>query len=141
MSLETALYNLLSSDSDIEGLVGENIFPVLADEQAKEPYIVFQVLSVDTTHTLTGSIGMIEASVQVSCWTNSYYDSIQLSGAVRSCLDNYSDRDNPSLAEADIEIQCIQIQDEGDLIDFSAGVDKSKHYGKRLTFNIFYNRF
>ncbi len=136
--LEIALYNLLSSDTTIEGIVGEKIYPILADESVREPYIVYQVLTTSPTHTLTDSVDLVKASVQVSCWTDSYYDSLTLSQAVRDALDNYSDLENPSMGED--YFQCIHLEDEGDLFDYNKGVDKSKKFGRRLNFSVWYNR-
>lgn len=134
--LESAIYNLLKDDATISGIVNTRVYPVLASEQAVEPYLVFNIISAPIEHTLEDSIGMIGARVQVSCWSNGYHDAITLKNAVIDALDNYDGTEPTS----SIVFQCIHFEDEGDLIDYTAGADKSKKWGKRLDFKVWYNR-
>jgi len=130
--LEDALYNILSADTDITNIVSTRIYPVIADEQEVEPYIVYQVISAPRNNTLDGVMDLVRARVQVSCWGSSYYEAVQVKEAVRLALKNYRGTEETSSTV----IEYISFEDEGDLIDFSAGQDKSKSFGKRLDFYI-----
>lgn len=133
--IESAINNLLSDDETVSGLVGTKIYPLLADENALEPYIVFQIISNIREHTFETTIDMVKARVQISCWAKTYYDAITLKNAVISCLDNYAGTE----ATSSTVIQCIHIDDENDIIDFTAGIDENKRFGKRLDFFVWYN--
>jgi hypothetical protein len=130
--LEDALYNLLSNDSGVSNLVGTRIYPVLADEQEVEPYLVYQVVSAPRTNTLQAPMDVVQARVQVTCWATSYYGAVQLKEAVRACLSGYRGTE----ATSQTVIEYIAMEDEGDIIDFSAGQDKTKSYGKRIDFYV-----
>lgn len=133
--IEVAIYNILKNDTAVSNIVGAKVYPLQAGETAVEPYIVVEKLLTEYEHTMTGTVDLVLAKFQISCWENSYYDAITLTDAVRGCLDNFVGTDSGS----GVTIQCIHVGDEVVLYDFTAGVDKSKHYGKGLPFKVWYD--
>jgi len=135
-NVESKIYDMLINDFTIASIVGQNIYPVLADENTSMPYIVYQIISEVRDYTLTTISNLERIRMQVTCWTTSYYDSIILKDAILDCLDNYSDKDSPSGEQL---IEWIHLDSIGEVLDFSAGQDDSKKFGKRIDFIIDYN--
>lgn len=134
--IETKIYELLKNDVTISQIVGTKIHYILADETIEEPYIVLDVISKQRDYTFIDTSTLGKLRLQVNCWTTTYYDVITLENAVLNCLDNFSDKDTPSSEQI---IQWISLDNISEIIDYSAGENNSKTFGKRIDFIIFYN--
>jgi hypothetical protein len=136
--IEQRIYNLLSENSTIDNLVEGKIYFVLADEIDTEPYIVINIIDIIREYTFTDILDLEHCRIQISCWANSIYDAIHLQNSVLECLDNFSDRNNPSYDEDDTYICVIHSESIGELFDYSAGQNDSKKFGRRLDFTVWY---
>lgn len=85
-----ALYYLLTNDAPISGLVSTRVFPELADQEQAAPYIVYNIRSNDPSDVQGGPSALDTASVEVNCYAPTYAAAIELSDAVRTCLDRRS---------------------------------------------------
>ena len=85
-----ALYYLLTNDAPISGLVSTRVFPELADQEQAAPYIVYNIRSNDPSDVQGGPSALDTASVEVNCYAPTYAGAIELSDAVRTCLDRRS---------------------------------------------------
>lgn len=135
--LETIIKSLLEDNGNITDLVGDRIYPLDGDEGAVEPYIVWQIISAPRDHTMDGVLSLVKARIQITCWANDYLTAANIKETVRVALDNFSDFNDPSIA--DVIIQRIHYEDENDIMDFTAGVDESKRFGKQMDFFIWFN--
>lgn len=85
-----ALYYLLTNDAPISGLVSTRVFPELADQEQAAPYIVYNIRSNAPSDVQGGPSALDTASVEVNCYAPTYAVAIELSDAVRTCLDRRS---------------------------------------------------
>lgn len=85
-----ALYYLLTTDAPISAIVGTRVFPELADQEQAAPYIVYNIRSNDPSDVQSGPSALDTASVEVNCYAPTYAAAIELSDAVRTCLDRRS---------------------------------------------------
>jgi hypothetical protein len=85
-----ALYYLLTNDSPISAIVGTRVFPEIADQEQTKPYVVYNIRSNDPSDVQAGPSALDTASVEVNCYAPTYSGAIDLSDAVRTCLDRRS---------------------------------------------------
>ena len=82
----TAIYSILNTNEEIKKMVGNNIYPVVAPLNTKNPYIVFkrQINIQNDNKDSRYSIVTIELNV----YSNNYQQSIQLAELVKNTLEN-----------------------------------------------------
>ena len=85
-----ALYYLLTNDSPISAIVGTRVFPEIADQEQTKPYVVYNIRSNDPSDVQAAPSALDTASVEVNCYAPTYAGAIELSDAVRTCLDRRS---------------------------------------------------
>ena len=84
------IYNLLSNDATVNGIVGTNIFPYMAFENIVYPYIVYEQTSLEPTDTKDGVSELDVVSYDIEIYTKSPGDLTTLANAVRDKLDRFS---------------------------------------------------
>lgn len=71
----------------LRGLAGDRVFPLVADERADVPYIVFQVVGGDAQEFLTGEKPVAKRRrVQVNVWSRSALEAAQLAEQAEDAL-------------------------------------------------------
>jgi len=85
-----AVYNLLSNDSAITGIVGTNIFPRVADMSATYPMVIYKRSDADHIESTTGSSGLAAGLMEVECYSKDFNESRDLCEKVRLLLQGYS---------------------------------------------------
>lgn len=131
--IEPAIYNLLKDNTAVAAIVSTRIYPDYVPQNALIPAITYQQLSGTRDHTLTDSVDMVPSSWQLNCWEENMPDARSLANAVRVALDNYSGTKSSTV------IQCIHLDDEGDILERKPGSDVITRFGKRLDFRIWFN--
>tara|TARA_R110002020_G_scaffold451901_1_gene666118 strand:- start:9863 stop:10327 length:465 start_codon:yes stop_codon:yes gene_type:complete len=93
---EAAIYTLLTSDTDITDIIGDNVYPVLAPQNITGPYIRFQTITqlpdrqLIAASTLQHSRIQIDGYVREGNATSSPYFIIKdLMNKIRLALDGY----------------------------------------------------
>ncbi len=89
MSVENAIYGLLSGDSDIVASVGPRIYPAQRPEGAATPYIVYRRNSAEHVRHMQGSGGLARTSYELSAWSTGYDQAFAIGEYVRLVADNY----------------------------------------------------
>ncbi len=84
------LYSLLSNDAPVSALVGTKIFPFLAIEDVKEPYIVFESGGLEPTDTKDGVSCLDKETWDISMYSDTLAEVEDLADKVRNVLDRYS---------------------------------------------------
>jgi hypothetical protein len=97
-----AIYHILTNASDVTDIVGSQIFPDMATQQAVYPFIVYEVSGTIPTDTKDGPSKLDEVSINVMCYSNSYAQAQELASKVRIALDRTKG------TFAGVEIQSIQ---------------------------------
>ena len=87
MSIETDLYSTLTNDATVASLVGTQVFPNDAPENAANPLIVYAVISGSMIDTIPGVGDARRKLVQVDCHANTYSSAKAVAAAVISALE------------------------------------------------------
>jgi hypothetical protein len=94
------IYNLLSNDATVSGLVGLKIYPYIGTENIVYPYIVYDQVSLQPTDTKDGVSELDTVSYDVEIYTKSPSELTSVSNAVRDALDRYSGTVNTKLIDS-----------------------------------------
>lgn len=87
LSVGLLIQDLLSSDETVSGMV-TRIFPVIAEINAKLPYVCFGRTGTDRELVKGPGSGADMVTVECRCYAATYAQSIELAEAVRACLDH-----------------------------------------------------
>ena len=82
----TAIYSILSGNEEIKKVVGNNIYPVVAPLNTKNPYIVFK-RQINTQNDNKDSRYSI-VTIELNVYSNNYQESIQLAELVKNTLED-----------------------------------------------------
>ena len=85
-----AIYNLLSNDPTVSGLVSTKIFPYLAIEDINEPYIVYSQEGLEPTDDKDGVSRLDTIQYDIEMWDTNAINIKALADAVRDVLDRYT---------------------------------------------------
>lgn len=92
MSVESALRDRLLSDATVAATVGDRVYPTLADQGTRAPYIVYTRVTARHEYSLAGPSNLARASYQIDCYAGDGPDkrgsdaAIDLGDAVRDLL-------------------------------------------------------
>lgn len=86
--LSEIIYGILSADAGLIAVVGNKIFPLLADQNIKEPFITYN-LREEPKYSKEGKL---EYTVTVSSFHNTYNDVCDLGDLVKEALLVNSDK-------------------------------------------------
>ena len=81
-----AIYLILSGNEEIKKMVGNNIYPVVAPLNTKNPYIVFK-RQINTQNDNKDSRYSI-VSIEINVYSNNYQQSIQIAELVKNTLED-----------------------------------------------------
>tara|TARA_R100001594_G_scaffold71534_1_gene106133 strand:+ start:1407 stop:1808 length:402 start_codon:yes stop_codon:yes gene_type:complete len=90
MKVGLAIYNLLSNDSDVTGIVAEKIFPNVAKQTTRFPFIIYEVNGEVPTNDKDGVSTLDTDSVMVACYCKTYSQASDLARKIRTALDRKS---------------------------------------------------
>jgi len=137
MSVEAALYKILSDTAAVTALIGgrsPRLFPLGIPAGKGVPAVVYQQISGVRPTSCDGTIGYCDARFQLTCWDDDPAGARTLADAVRNALDDYAGTPVPGGTEI---MQC-RIADEGDAYNFDDEAEAADRFGKRLDFDISY---
>jgi hypothetical protein len=89
MIIEQAIHDELLDTSAVTALVGQNIFYVKAPQDVVAPYVVITKITSPRSHTHDGADGLCETLMQISIFTQTYYEGKQIAVQVQAVLDSY----------------------------------------------------
>ena len=82
----TAIYSILKSNEEINKVVGNNIYPVVAPINTKNPYIVFKRQITTQNDNKDSRYSMV--SIEINVYSNNYQQSIKVAELVKNTLEN-----------------------------------------------------
>jgi hypothetical protein len=106
-----AIYNILSTDSDVFSMVVRRIFPNVAKNGTIFPFIIYDVESESPTQDKDGVSTLDEDFVMVSCYCKTYSEASDLAQKIRTALDRKTG------TFGGVKIQSIQYNGYNDLFD------------------------
>lgn len=77
---------MLSEDPEVLSRA-KRLWPVVADEEAIKPYIIYRRSSMEM-QPQKNVMGAETVNVEVQCYADTYEDSVELAEAVKRCLDH-----------------------------------------------------
>ena len=86
LKISNAIYYILSHDEDIVGVVGTKLFPIAADEDVKNPFIVYQRGKISPTYSKDG-LAYDQCEVHIACVSDDYDQSVTIADYVRTALE------------------------------------------------------
>lgn len=90
LSINKKIYSILSADSELEALVGNNIFPLIANEDVKFPFIVFSKTSMSPKYAKMYVAGD-SVNVSVAICDTTYTKTVDIAERVRLLLEQHKD--------------------------------------------------
>lgn len=90
MTIESALYSYLSNKASITSLVSTRIYPQVAPNSAAYPFITYNVINEEPTHSMSGAVGLTHLTVQIDVWCNTVANRVAVSEALRNALDGFT---------------------------------------------------
>ncbi len=88
--MEELITARLLADVAVSGLVGTRIYPMRRQQNSALPALVLTRISGERQYDDEGAIGMVNARLQVDCWSEDYTGAKTLARAVRDSLGGYS---------------------------------------------------
>lgn len=82
----TAIYKILTDNEEIKKAVGNNIYPVVAPLNTKNPYIVFKRQITTQNDNKDSRYSMV--SIEINVYSNNYQESIKVAELVKNTLEN-----------------------------------------------------
>jgi len=134
MAIEQGLFQLITSDSNVNAFVGASAYWILAPKGAIVPYIVLSRVATTDVYDTNGATGFRGALFQVDCYATDYYTSRSIALAVRSLLESYAG----NLPDTDeTAVTAVFTEKDWDM-PFEEGSGKGFVYRALLQFRIFH---
>ena len=85
ISINKHIFSILTSDKSLKEMVGTKIFPIVADDDVKFPYIILERTSI-TPYTYKGGV-YDKATFQIKIADSDYINTINIAEKVRELLE------------------------------------------------------
>lgn len=85
------IMSILLNDASVTGLVDNKIYPVVAEQEVKRPYVTIRRTGVSPTIVKNEVSGKDEIIFNIAAYSSEYKECIQILSAVRTAIDNYKD--------------------------------------------------
>ena len=85
-----AIYSILSSDSDVNAIVGTRIYPQVAAQGAAFPFLVYVLQDTSPSYTKSGVSTLDEVRYDIVAACETYAQASDLTNKVRTALDRYT---------------------------------------------------
>jgi len=129
MEIGKAIYNILSTNSNVSTLVGTRIFPNVAPQETRFPFIIYDVTGVQPNDTKDGPSTLDTNDVMISCYSETYTQASDLAQKIRVAMDRINEG-----TYGGEQIQSSQFQSYNDIFDDTSG--DAGIYRKALDFEI-----
>lgn len=129
MEIGKAIYNILSTTTNISDLVGTRIFPNVAPQTTTFPFIIYDVNGVQPNDTKDGASTLDTNDVMISCYSETYSQASDLAQKIRIAMDRINEG-----TYGGEQIQSSQFQSYNDIFDDTSG--DAGIYRKALDFEI-----
>lgn len=87
--IDQVIYDILTTDATVSGLVGTNVYPAIAPQATSLPYITYQQISSIPYRHLGGVSAFSKSQFQIDCWAATPLAAKTLGNAVQEALDAF----------------------------------------------------
>ena len=85
-----AIYTILTSDSDVNAIVGTRVYPQIAAQGAGFPFIVYVLQDTSPSDTKSGVSTLDEVRYDIVVASETYAEASDLTNKIRTALDRYT---------------------------------------------------
>lgn len=85
----SGIITVLLADAGVTALTGDKIYPVVAEQEVKRPYVTVRRTGVSPTIVKNEVSGKDEMNVNIAAYAATYKECIDILLAVRTVIDNY----------------------------------------------------
>ena len=86
LEITKKIYQALSLDDNIVKIVGQNIFPLIAESNTEYPFIVYKRMSINPTYTKDW-LTYEDVDVEIVCVSDKYFQAVELASEVRDLFE------------------------------------------------------
>jgi hypothetical protein len=86
LTISEAINTYLLAQGDLTAIIGQNLYPERADQDAAVPYITYHIELRDAEPTQSDPTLMVEASIGFVCVSNGYDQAFELAELLRTLL-------------------------------------------------------
>ena len=90
ISCNKHIYQLLINDEQLGKLVGNKIYPLVAEETVTYPFIIFTKENANANYT-KDFLTYDTVTISVAIAANNYFETVNIAERVRAILENYRD--------------------------------------------------
>ncbi len=90
ITAQDALIQMIKDDSDVSSLAGSRVFPDIAPENPRKPYVVVTQISAPRPHHMGGASGIVFNRLQVDGFAKSRLQAKDLKDRIRLATDGYT---------------------------------------------------
>lgn len=116
MNILQAINSKLRSSTAIVSLSSNRIYPMIAYDSIKKPYITFHQISNTPIHAMETDADINSYRIQVSSWTTSFSGLIALSTQIKTSLRDFSG----TLGTSNFVVQRIFFDSESDFPEYNS---------------------
>lgn len=90
ISANKHIYSLLKEDSQLGEMVGDKIYPLVAEESVTYPFVIFSKETVNGNYS-KDLLMYDSATISVAIAANNYFETVNIAERVRAILENHRD--------------------------------------------------
>lgn len=90
ISINKYIYAILNSNTELNNIVGNNIFPLVAEEETTFPFVVFRRSNIITSYAKK-QVANDEVGFVVSIADTNYSKTVEIAEIIRSILELHTD--------------------------------------------------
>lgn len=123
----------------LSDLISNRVYPLRAPDNMTDDFIVYQRVGAERYRSINAPSGLVQATIQVDCYSKSYYNVKSLQLAVESRLDGFRGvvSYGSSSPQESVRIGGISLISENELIDTE---DEPVLYRVTMSFLITYDQ-
>lgn len=131
-TIQEALVSVLEGSAAVAALVGDRIYPEVAEQGAPLPRVTYQRVSALRSWDMGGPSGLVESRFQFDAWGDTYARMVQLVEAIRTALDGFAG------APLGVAIQLARLVDDAELDEPTEDAGEKSIPRTRLDFLVTY---
>lgn len=89
MTIEAGLYDYLTNNANVSGVVAARIYPIIMPQNPTYPCITYTSSGAVRNSTFSGQTDFVGMQIDIDCWASTYSAAKDLQSKVRGVVQNY----------------------------------------------------
>ncbi|KKN81125.1 hypothetical protein LCGC14_0323440 [marine sediment metagenome] len=136
VGVERAVRQILQDDADVFALVGARVNPAKAEQGPATPYVVYQMIANEHHEMFGGSAGLANALIQISGFSTSKSEVLDLREKVRLALQGQTSV--VTVGADTFDVRSIHLEGDRDIDDDPRDGSDAAIYGWAMDFRVGY---